>query len=125
MPLSSMPGGTRDIALVLGGGNALGAYLAGAYEELHDQRVRPPLARQPAHDDVARHRLVGRDGVEAVGAGQVQHRVFAAGRPTHAAFLALDGDPGVVGHFLPAAGQQVEQRGLAAVGVADQRDAQR
>lgn len=41
MPLSSMPGGTRDIALVLGGGNALGAYLAGAYEELHDQRVRP------------------------------------------------------------------------------------
>ncbi|WP_158047623.1 patatin-like phospholipase family protein [Skermanella pratensis] len=41
MPLSSIPGGNRDIALVLGGGNALGAYLAGAYEELHEQGVRP------------------------------------------------------------------------------------
>jgi len=27
--------------LVLGGGNALGAYLAGAYEQLHEQAVRP------------------------------------------------------------------------------------
>lgn len=30
-----------DTALVLGGGNALGAYLAGAYERLHEQAVRP------------------------------------------------------------------------------------
>ena len=30
-----------DTVLVLGGGNALGAYLAGAYEELHGQEVRP------------------------------------------------------------------------------------
>jgi hypothetical protein len=37
------------------------------------------------------------------------------------AFLALDGHAGVVGHLLAAAGQQVEQRRLAAVGVAHQR----
>ncbi len=31
----------RDVALVLGGGNALGAYLAGAYEVLQERGVRP------------------------------------------------------------------------------------
>ena len=40
-----------------------------------------------------------------------------AGRRAHAGLLALDGDAGVVGHLLPAAGEQVEQRGLAAVGL--------
>lgn len=30
-----------DIALVLAGGNALGAYLAGAYEHMHQQGIRP------------------------------------------------------------------------------------
>ena len=33
--------GRAQVALVLGGGNALGAYLAGAYERLHDQGIRP------------------------------------------------------------------------------------
>ena len=32
---------TSRIALVLGGGNALGSYLAGAYEHLHQNDVRP------------------------------------------------------------------------------------
>src|SRR4028119_622288 len=32
---------TSKTALVLGGGNALGAYLAGAYEQLHRQDIRP------------------------------------------------------------------------------------
>src|SRR5438552_9022563 len=32
---------TPRTALVLGGGNALGAYLAGAYERLHEAGVRP------------------------------------------------------------------------------------
>ena len=31
----------QDVALVLAGGNAVGAYLAGAYEQLHEQGVRP------------------------------------------------------------------------------------
>jgi NTE family protein len=33
--------GRGQVALVLGGGNALGAYLAGAYEHLHERGVRP------------------------------------------------------------------------------------
>src|SRR3954468_7777206 len=32
---------TSRTALVLGGGNALGAYLAGAYQRLHEAGVRP------------------------------------------------------------------------------------
>jgi NTE family protein len=35
------PSGNQDVALVLAGGNAVGAYLAGAYEQLHEQAVRP------------------------------------------------------------------------------------
>ena len=38
------------------------------------------------------------------------------------ALLALDRHTGVVGNLLPAAGEQVEERRLAAVGVAHQRD---
>ena len=33
--------GPTRVALVLGGGNALGAYLAGAYETLHEAGIRP------------------------------------------------------------------------------------
>ena len=61
--------------------------------------------------------------MEAVGARQVEHRVVLARRRVEAAFLALDGDAGVIGDFLPAAGEQVEQRGLAAIRVADQGQA--
>src|SRR5919199_6978765 len=35
------PGRVPRTALVLGGGNALGAYLAGAYQRLHEEGVRP------------------------------------------------------------------------------------
>src|SRR3712207_7835459 len=35
------PSGNQDVALVLAGGNAVGSYLAGAYEQLHEQGVRP------------------------------------------------------------------------------------
>src|SRR3954451_10538832 len=42
-PMASLPAVSRnqDVALVLAGGNAVGAYLAGAYEQLHEQGVRP------------------------------------------------------------------------------------
>lgn len=32
---------TRELALVFAGGNAVGAYYAGAYEALHGQGLRP------------------------------------------------------------------------------------
>ena len=38
------------------------------------------------------------------------------------ALLRLDGDAGIVADALPHAGQGVEERGLAGVGVADQGD---
>ena len=80
-----------------------------------DDHVRRRLARVEAAAQVAGDRLVQAGGMEAVGARQVQHRVVLARRRVEAAFLALDGDAGVVGDLLPAAGEQVEQRGLAAV----------
>lgn len=40
-PVRSNPRGRPDVALVLGGGNALGAYLAGAYEVLHEHGPQP------------------------------------------------------------------------------------
>ncbi len=90
-----------------------------------DQHVGRRLAGIEAAAQVAGDRFVQAGGMQAVGARQVQQRVAAARRRVEAAFLALDGDAGVVGDLLPAAGQQVEQRGLAAVGIADQREAQR
>ena len=64
-------------------------------------------------------------GVEAVSARQIEHGVVLAGRRVQATFLALDGHAGVVGDLLATAGQGVEQSGLAAVRVSDQRDAGR
>ena len=79
----------------------------------------------PAEHDIARDRFVEARGFEAVGAGQIEHAVSAAADGAdEAAFLALDGDAGVVRDLLAAAGQPVEQRGLAAVGIADQREAE-
>src|SRR5512143_4265975 len=60
--------------------------------------------------------------MEAVGAGQVEHAQVLAGRGDELAFLALDRHAGVVGDLLVAAGEPVEERGLAAVGVAYQRE---
>ncbi|HEU6442800.1 MAG TPA: patatin-like phospholipase family protein [Microvirga sp.] len=41
MPLSSLPEKNRPVVLVLGGGNALGSYLAGAYENLQQRGIEP------------------------------------------------------------------------------------
>jgi len=38
---ASAPAHQQPVALVLGGGNALGSYLAGAYEHLHHQDIEP------------------------------------------------------------------------------------
>lgn len=41
MAHASSPRHEQPVALVLGGGNALGSYLAGAYEHLHRQEIEP------------------------------------------------------------------------------------
>nr|GFD59163.1 hypothetical protein [Tanacetum cinerariifolium] len=35
--------------------------------------------------------------------------------------MALDGDPGIIADLLAGAGQGIEQRALAGIGIADQR----
>ncbi len=90
-----------------------------------DQHIRRRLARIKATAQVAGDGLVQARRLQAVGAGQIQHRKVAPRRCAEVPFLTLDGDAGVVGHFLPATGELVEQCGLAAVGVANQRQTQR
>ena len=89
-----------------------------------DDRVGRRLAVAPAVDHLERDLLVGRRRRQAVGAGQVDAptRVRPFVQPRQAD-LALDRDAGVVGDLLARAGEQVEERRLAAVRVADQRDA--
>jgi hypothetical protein len=88
-----------------------------------DDRVGGVFARSPAFDHLERDLLVWRGRVQAVGAGQVDHRDAGAVAQRGGAHLALHRDAGVVGDLLSGAGEQVEQRRLAAVRVAHQRDA--
>ena len=88
-----------------------------------DDRVGRRLAVAPALDHLERDLLVGRRRGQAVGAGQVDDRDRAAVLQPGQADLALDRHAGVVGDLLARAGEQVEEGGLAAVRVADQRDA--
>ncbi|MCY1350549.1 hypothetical protein D9M69_367850 [compost metagenome] len=88
------------------------------------QQVGALFAGAHAQADVARDGFIQAGRVQAVGTRQVQDAHLASGRRDEMAFLALDGHAGVVGHLLPAAGQSVEQCGLAAIGIAYQRDAQ-
>jgi hypothetical protein len=60
--------------------------------------------------------------LEAIKTGQIENADALAGRRDRDAFLALDCHACVVRDFLATAGEQVEERGLAAVGIADQRD---
>ena len=87
-----------------------------------DHQIRALLAGGPAVQHLACDALVRRSRVQAVGSGQVEHtKRLAVGR-AQLTLLAFDRDAGVVGHFLAASSEQVEQRGLAAVRVADQGD---
>jgi len=87
-----------------------------------DQRRRQPLARLLAQHHVARHLLVGAGGIEAVGAGQVDEFDRSAVRQAHPACLALHRHARIVADLLARAGHGIEQRALAGIGIADQRD---
>jgi hypothetical protein len=75
-----------------------------------------------AEQHVGGHLFVGRRGLEAIEAGQIENADAFAGWRDRDAFLALDCHARVVRDLLAAAGEQVEERGLAAVRIADQRD---
>ena len=87
-----------------------------------EQQVGLLLAREAAEHDVAGDFLVGAARAQRIGAGQIDQADAVAARRLHRAGLALDGDARIVGDLLAAAGQCVEQRGLAAVRRADQRE---
>jgi hypothetical protein len=87
-----------------------------------DQGLGRDPRRPAAHHGVAGDDLVGAAGAQGIGAGQVEHAHLAAGGRGQHALLPLDRNAGVVGHLLAAAGQGVEQGGLAGIGIADQRD---
>ena len=89
-----------------------------------DQQVGTRLAAERAEADITRDGFVRAGGDQAVGAGQIENLHMPARRRSEAAFLALDRHARVVCDLLAAARQQVEQRGLPAVGVADQGNAQ-
>ena len=88
------------------------------------QQVRRAFPGALAEHDVAGDFLVGTARAQGIGARQVQHRHPPPGGRGEEAFLALHRDAGVVGDLGPAAGEGVEQGGLAAVGIADQGDPQ-
>src|ERR1041385_2354706 len=104
-------GGVIKMALQIGG-----------IDHDHDQIRRRHLF-EPVKEHVARDLFIERLRAEAVSAGQVEHRDRElARRPLQAAFLALDRDTGVVADLGAKSGQRVEQRGLAAIGIAREND---
>ena len=90
----------------------------------HSTRSGSGLAGGAAEHHVAGDLLVGAAAAQRIGAGQVDQRDLAARRRDEAAFLALDRHARIVRDLLPAAGQRIEQRGLAAVRRADQSEMQ-
>jgi NTE family protein len=106
-----------QVALVLGGGNALGAYLAGAYERLHEQGVRPDrivgasigavtgaiLAGNPPERRLERLREFWAEAAlhtfgAPAPAGPRSRRVYNG---SHVALTAALGRPGLFGHRYP------------------------
>jgi len=74
-----------------------------------DDQVGRFLAVKLAHDEIAGDRLIKRCGNQAVGARQIEELIVALAIHTRErAFLALDGDARIVGHFLAASGEAVE-----------------
>ena len=60
--------------------------------------------------------------MQAVGARQVEHAQQLASGCGQLAFLAFHRDARVIGDFLVAAGEAVEEGSFTAIGVTDQRD---
>ena len=87
-----------------------------------DDRIEALFTRQHAQHGIAGDGFVGRSRRQAVGAGQVDQFGSAAIGQRQAPGLAFDGDARIIADLLAAAGQRVEQAGLAGIGIADQRD---
>ena len=89
-----------------------------------DDQVGTRLVVEPAEDYVTGDLLIDAERVETVGARQIEHAKLPAGWRRELSFLAVDRDAGIVGDFLPAAGEEIEQCRLATVRFAEQGEAQ-
>ena len=96
---------------------------AAGIDHRHDQVGRRRVRAQAAQHR-HRHVLVGRLRDQAIGAGQVNDLDRATIRQHGASGLLLDRDAGIVGDLLPQSGEGIEQRGLAAVGIAGEGDSE-
>ena len=88
----------------------------------HDQRVGQALAVLRAGDDIARDAFVGGGGLQAVRAGQVDQFDRPPVVEHQPPDLPLDRDAGIIADLLARTGQRIEQRALAGIGIADQRN---
>ncbi len=87
-----------------------------------DHAEDAPWARRiltQIEQDVAGDALVGSVTPDAVAARKIEQLHLLAMLADELARLLLDGDSGIVADFLAKTGECVEERGLAAVGVAD------
>lgn len=107
---------TRDLAMVFAGGNAIGAYHAGAYEVLHDHGLRPDrvvgasigavtaaiVAGNAPEDRVAKLRMFWDEATQATGLGPngpLKPRQTYNG--LHALLALAWGRPSIFGHRVP------------------------
>ncbi|MXQ11977.1 patatin-like phospholipase family protein [Microvirga makkahensis] len=116
MSPSSLPEKNRPVVLVLGGGNALGSYLAGAYGHLQQRDVEPRWIVGASIGAITGAIIAGNAPEERVPRLRefweraTIHSGFALGRDssmrhayneTHTALALLLGRPGLFGHRFP------------------------
>jgi hypothetical protein len=87
-----------------------------------DDTVRTRRIGPAAQQHIPQNGLIGRAGIQAVSARQVDQPQFFAMLAVALADLLFDGHAGVVGHLLLQAREQVEERGLPRVRVAHDGD---
>jgi NTE family protein len=105
-----------DVVLVLAGGNALGSYLAGAYEQLHEQGVQPHwivgasvgavtgaiIAGNAPEERVNKLRTFWRDAmVHSFGTPPQSSILRQTYNGLHAALAGIAGRPGLFQHRFP------------------------
>jgi NTE family protein len=116
MTLSSTSGREQPIVLVLGGGNALGSYLSGAYEHLQQQKIDPTWIVGASIGAVTGAIIAGNapeDRVPKLNKFWTQAMIHSPGAPgrgstlrhayneVHTALTLMLGRPGLFGHRFP------------------------
>ena len=87
------------------------------------ENVRKRGGVAPSEDNVTRHHLVRAAPAQRVGARKIKQLQPRPGWQDEGPAFPLDRDAGIIGDFLTAAGQPVEQRRLATIGRTDKCDA--